>query len=195
MKHSEIEQRTILSNALIFYRICNNLTQEEAAQIAKVDRTSYCAWETGKNMPNLFHLAAFSDFYGINLESFLHNPILDGELFSKKTFSYATITHITSTMKYGLIRCKKKNIGDSFPCGDYDVSIFDNVIHLSKSKETTVNSNNAEVAQLNSDGCLSVPANVLESVNLSSGDRIFLHYILNKQQINLINVNNVPMSY
>ncbi|MEZ3497685.1 MAG: helix-turn-helix domain-containing protein [Lachnospiraceae bacterium] len=63
-----------LAASLRFLRQEREYTQQEIADAAGIERTTYTTYETARNIPNVFILARIAELYGISVDDILHNP-------------------------------------------------------------------------------------------------------------------------
>ncbi len=53
------------------YRIANELTQEQVANILGITRSAYCGYEIGRRTPDVEILSILSRFYGVPIENLI----------------------------------------------------------------------------------------------------------------------------
>lgn len=68
------EERMRLAASLRLLRKERQYTQQEAADSIGLDRTTYTAYEQGKNLPNVFILERIAALYKISIDDIVHNP-------------------------------------------------------------------------------------------------------------------------
>lgn len=56
---------------LPYYRNLNKLSQHQVADVLGVNRTTYSAWESGKNCPDTWNVKLLADYYKIKMEDML----------------------------------------------------------------------------------------------------------------------------
>lgn len=61
----------IFKITLPFYRIQHNLTCQQVADHLGIHRTTYLAWEIGKNCPDIWSLKLLAEFYNVTIEDLL----------------------------------------------------------------------------------------------------------------------------
>lgn len=77
-KDEQIEkEKKALGLALRSLRVFNHLKQEQIADRLKIHRTTYTAWETGKNMPNIFTLYKIAAEYGVSVDDIVHLAMME----------------------------------------------------------------------------------------------------------------------
>lgn len=68
---NRIESRRRLRITLLYYRTLNNLTQGQVAAAVDFNRTTYCAWENGKSLPDPVTLMNIAHYYKIQIDDLL----------------------------------------------------------------------------------------------------------------------------
>lgn len=63
-----------LATSLRLLREEHRYSQQKVADMIGIDRTTYTAYETAKNMPNVFILDRIAGLYKISVDDILHNP-------------------------------------------------------------------------------------------------------------------------
>lgn len=71
------KEKKALGSALRFLRVFNCLKQEQIAERLKIQRTTYTAWEIGKNTPDVFMLYKIAKEYGVSVDDILHLAMLE----------------------------------------------------------------------------------------------------------------------
>ena len=64
-----------LGEQMRLLRKANGLTQTQVAEILNIHRTTYTAYETNKNTPDILLLQAFAAIFGVSVDFVLHIDI------------------------------------------------------------------------------------------------------------------------
>ena len=64
---------SIQYNNLKLYRKQNDLTQEQVAEKLGVSRQAVAKWERGESLPDLEHVIAMADMYGVTIDQLVRN--------------------------------------------------------------------------------------------------------------------------
>lgn len=62
----------MLADNLILLRNIKGMTQEQIAEVIGISRQSYAKWEQGENIPDIEKCDRLAAFYGITIDSLLH---------------------------------------------------------------------------------------------------------------------------
>lgn len=79
-----------LGEQMRLLRKANGLTQTQVAEILNIHRTTYTAYETNKNTPDILLLQAFAAIFGVSVDFVLHIDIRKMEVLCDGVEEYDT---------------------------------------------------------------------------------------------------------